>query len=154
MQYLGTVVGQSGNKAVVRYKPRASGCGGWGSGEMSQDEMMREVTAVNTVDAQIGDEVQFDLPDMIDVFTMYRHLLWPFIIGLVVAFVVRLALQSTLRQLSGQMLGIVTLLTVLFSFFIALKVLTKHGVIKRDTMRYTIEITSVVTRAAAKFKTL
>ncbi len=121
---------------------------------MSQDEMMREVTAVNTVDAQIGDEVQFDLPDMIDVFTMYRHLLWPFIIGLVVAFVVRLALQSTLRQLSGQMLGIVTLLTVLFSFFIALKVLTKHGVIKRDTMRYTIEITSVVTRAAAKFKTL
>ncbi len=107
---------------------------------------MRNVTAVNKIGAQIGDEVNFELPDMIDIFAMFRHLVWPFIISLVVTFAVRLAIQSNIAGLSSSALSIATLITAIISFFIAFKVLKKRGIIKADAISYTIEIKSIITK--------
>ncbi len=120
---------------------------------MSQDEITRDVTAVNTIGAQIGDQVNFELPDMIDVFAMFKHIIWPFLFGLIVAFGVRLALRAGVAQLSDSTLIIATILTAIGAFYIALKVLQKFGVVKRDALSYNIEITSVVANNNNKIKT-
>ncbi len=114
---------------------------------------MRSVTAVNSVGAKAGDEVQFDLPDMIDIFAMLRYLIWPFLISVVVTALVRFILASNIAQLSISALSIATILTAIGAFYIALKVLQKLGVVKKDALSYNIEITSVVANNNNKIKT-
>ncbi len=113
---------------------------------MSQDEILREVTAINKVGAKIGDEVNFELPDIIDIFATFRHLLWPFLIGLAVEIVMHALLKPNLLQLSIATRITLIHISAITSFLIVLGVLVKRGVIKRDSLNYTIEITSIITK--------
>ncbi len=104
---------------------------------------MRDVTAKNTVGAQLGDEVKFNLPDMIDVLAMYKHILLPLLISFIGFFALRSLLTGALQSLGGLVVNAVALLLAVALFAVAKIGLLRSGLIKKSSGSYNITITAI-----------
>ncbi len=144
MKYKGKIIAIQGDKAVVRYKPRTSGCGGWGGGAASRSEIMRDVTALNRVAAKEGDEVNFEFPDMIDAFAMLKHSIIPLIIAIVIALLASVLLRSALPSLGGLLVNVIAVVIAVVIYKLSSAFLLSKGVIAKSDKGYTIEITEII----------
>ncbi|PIE76873.1 MAG: hypothetical protein CSA13_02350 [Clostridiales bacterium] len=104
---------------------------------------MREVTAKNEVAAKVGDEVKFSLPDMIDVFTMYKHILFPLVIAFAGYLLARALLAGLLQSFSSLLGNVVLLVIAAIIYVVAAGLLTKLGIVKKGDGQYNITITAI-----------